>query len=186
MMYYIDEHLNYIYLREDIENAAEEIISNDSIPKNKKDVDAFLNNVPILKAEEIKKEFNKKSTTFNKHFKEGMEKMGEQASREKTGEGLILLYAAAKSSADAVKDTSKRNKLYKIIDKVFNSVWNKPGRLFRKGAGIWLSSFILLFLFWWLPPMRTIAKVSGKAGLLMMMIGLVLSITKLFFKELAK
>jgi len=182
----LQEQLDYIYLREALEDSAEEVLDSDSIPRTKKDATEFLDDVPLLKPDEIRKQFSKKSSSFDKHYEDAKNKMGEEVAREKVSEGLILLYAAAKSSVDTIPNPSKRTKMYNIIDRVFNTVWNKPGRLFRKGAGIWLSSFILLFMFWWLPPMRTIAKTAGKAGLLMMMIGLVLSIIKYFFKVLAK
>jgi len=112
--------------------------------------------------------------------------MGADVSSKKTAEVLIMLYAAAKSTTDTVSNVAQRNKVHKIVDKVFDTVWKNPGKLIRKGVGFWLSSFILLFLFWWLPPMRTIAKTAGKVGMMMILIGLTLSIVKYFFKILSK
>jgi hypothetical protein len=184
----LNEHLTYIYLQEDLQNSAEEIINNVNIEKPNnitatKSME-ILKKVPDLDINQIKKQAEK-NPKFRVFYNEALAKLGDEKNNP-IGEGLAVLYATSKTAIEATKDSSLKTRLLKYLDKLFDSVWNNPGKLAVKGFKLWVVSFMILFLFWWIPTAREIVSTTQKAAMIMMMIGLVFAIVKFFMKRIYK
>jgi len=185
-MTYLQEHLNYIYLREDLIDNTKDIVNNKELSKipSEKQASDVLNNVPILSMIELKKQAST-NPKFKKYYNEALKKLGSEGDSF-LGDGLAVLYASTRSSIDGAKDPSLRNKLTTKLDKLFSSVWNNPGKLATKGFKIWVASFLMLFMFWWIPSAREILKGARKVAMIMMMIGIVFATIKFFMKRIKK
>jgi len=186
-MSYLQEQLNYIYLQEDLATSAQEIMDDSEVDGSKKpspaEVKTLLKKVPDLNTSVIKRQAEK-SPYFKKHYQEALDKLGAEANNP-IGESIALLYATSKSVIESTNNSSTKSRLTKHIDKLFDTLLNHPGRLVSKGVKVWLVSFLMLFVFWWIPSAREILKSARQLALIMIMIGLVFAILKLFMKSIA-
>ncbi len=179
---------DYIYLRENLKTSAEDILNNSNVDGSTKPTTAqaveVLKKVPMLDPSRAKMQVSK-DPNFKRHYKEALGKLGEEA-QNPIGDGIAVLYATTRSIIEKTNNPTLRSKLSKHLDRLFDTVWNHPGKLVGKGVKIWLVSFMMLFLFWWIPSAREILKGARQLAMVMIMIGLVFAIVKYFMKKVVR
>lgn len=187
-MLHLQEQLNYIYLQEDLKTSAEEIVGDPNIDTSTKpstiEVTKLLKKVPNLDLTQIKNQASK-NPNFKKYYQIALDKLGDEANNP-IGDALAVLYATSKSVIDGSGDSTTKNKLVKYLDKLFDTLLNHPGRIATKGFKIWIASFLMLFVFWWLPSAKEILKTARQLAYVMIMVGLVFAIIKFFMTKILR
>lgn len=185
-MNHLQEHLTYIYLREDLIDKTEDVVNNNTLTKvpNEREALKMLDAIPMLSTVELKRQASR-NPNFKNYYNQALQRLGDQGDTI-LGEGLAVLYASSRSAIDESNDSSLKNKLIKKLDKLFDYIWNNPGKIATKGFRIWMASFMMLFIFWWLPSAREILKTSRKVAMVMMMVGIVFATIKFFTKRIKK
>lgn len=175
-MDYLQEHLDYIYLEENLKTGVDNFVNKFKSFKGKniKDLKPLLNSVPNLTPEQIRDKASKQNKSFQKHYTYAQKKLKDSASTE-TGDGIATLYATIQSIN--VKDEIIKGSL-KTIQQVFDLAFKNPHKIFVAGAQIWLVAFLGLLVFTGIGPFTLALTGLLSAGSYIIQVGWILCLLK--------
>jgi len=175
-MDYLQEHLDQIYLQENLKTGVDNFVKQFKSFKGKSinQIKPLLKSIPDLTPEQVRDKASKQNKGFQKHYVHAQKKLKDSASTE-AGDGLATLYATIQSID--VKDEIVKASL-KTIQQIFDLAFKNPHKIFVAGAQIWLVAFLGLLFFTGIGPFTLALTGLLSAGSYIIQVGWILCMIK--------
>lgn len=185
-MDYLQEHLDQIYLQEDLKSAAKNFIAKfknfKGNRKNIKQIKPMLKDVPEQSPDQIASQA-KKLKGFDKNYKIAQRKLKGSADTP-AGKGISTLYGLVKSlesyENDKKVDNVALSKGMAIIENIFALVFKHPEKIRTTGFDLWILGWLGIFFFSGMGSITVAFTAFVSVGWYIWVTGMILSVLKFF------